>query len=265
MSDYQLTGLYQYPLKSARGLPLTEAALDRFGLAGDRRWMLVDEAGRFLSQRNLESLALLGAVATEQGLRLRWQEQELELDRPEVGGECVIARVWNDSVVAPVADAAVNAWLSERLGRPVRLVHCPDNALRGVDEDYAPPEQLVAFADGFPLLIVGQSSLDQLNERLEQPVPMDRFRPNLVISGAAPHGEDGWRRLRVGECELEIVKPCSRCAIPSIDQATAQRDPHINRTLAAYRRRDGVIYFGMNAVIRSGSVLHRGDAVEVLH
>lgn len=265
MSDHRLTGLYQYPLKSARGIALSEAALDRFGLAGDRRWMLVDEAGRFLSQRNLEPLALLGAVETPAGLRLCWQGEEFELRRPDESGTCVIARVWNDSVVAPVADTAVNAWLSERLGRSVRLVHYPDNALRGVDEDYAPPGQLVAFADGFPLLIVGQSSLDLLNERLEQPVPMDRFRPNLVISGAEPHAEDGWRRLRIGDSELEIVKPCSRCVIPSIDQETAQRDPHINRTLAAYRRRDGQIYFGMNAVIRGGNVLRSGDAVEVLH
>ncbi len=264
MSDLNLTALYQYPMKSARGRALATATLDQFGLAGDRRWMLVDDAGRFVSQRDLAPMALLGVEPTETGVQLSWQGETFETAQPDGRGECVIAKVWNDTVVSPVADAAANTWLSARLGQSVRLVYCPDTALRGVDADYA-TGKLVAYADGFPLLIVGQSSLDQLNERLARPVPMDRFRPNLVIGGAAPHAEDGWRRLRVGDAELEIVKPCSRCVMPSIDQATATRDPDINRALAAYRRRDGVIYFGMNAIVVRGSALNVGDVVEVLH
>jgi len=133
-----------------------------------------------------------------------------------------------------------------------------------VDPGYAPPGQLVAFADGFPLLVVGQASLDLLNGRLEAPVPMDRFRPNLVIAGAAPHAEDDWRRLRIGTTEIELVKACSRCVIPSIDQSTGGRDSQINRVLADYRRCAGVIYFGMNALAPAGARFEVGDAVTVI-
>jgi len=264
MSDLELASIHRYPLKSARGHSLDEAVMDRFGLAGDRRWMLVDASGRFQSQRRLPALARLDVEAREGGLRLRWESEAIEVAQPDPRGTCVIATVWEDTVVAPVADAAANAWISERLDEPLRLVFCPDTALRGVEPGYAPSSQLVAFADGYPLLVVTQASLDALNERLETPVPMDRFRPNLVIRGATPHAEDGWRRLRIGAAEVQLVKPCSRCAIPSIDQRSGAHDPAINRALAAYRRRDGIIYFGMNAVAASGVGFRVGDAVTVL-
>ena len=118
--------------------------------------------------------------------------------------------------------------------------------------------------NGFPLLLLTQASLDGLNARLPAPVPMDRFRPNLVIDGAAPHAEDGWRRLRIGAVTVDLVKPCSRCVIPSIDQATAGRDPHINRVLAGYRRRDGAVLFGQNGLHDGPGSLAVGDPVTVL-
>jgi uncharacterized protein YcbX len=264
MSDLELASIHRYPLKSARGHSVDSAVMDRFGLAGDRRWMLVDETGRFQSQRRLPAMARLGVEVMEGGLRLRWDTDAIEVAQPDPRGTCVIAAVWEDTVVAPVVDDDVNAWISGRLGEPLRLVFCPDTALRGVEAGYAPSNQLVAFADGYPLLVVTQASLDALNERLEAPVPMDRFRPNLVIRGATPHAEDDWRRLRVGSAEVQLVKPCSRCAIPSIDQHSGARDPAINGALAAYRRRDGIIYFGVNAVAASGAAFHVGDAVTVL-
>jgi len=238
--------------------------MDRFGLAGDRRWMLVDDSGRFQSQRRLPAMALLDVSVTDEGLRLGFAGEERAVATPDPRGECVIATVWEDTVVAPVADGAVNHWLSEKLGESLRLVHCPDTALRGVEPGYAPAQQLVAFADGFPLLLLSEGSLDFLNERLPAAVPMDRFRPNLVIRGAEPHAEDHWRHLRIGAADVKLVKPCSRCAIPSIDQATGERDPHINRALAAYRRRGGVIYFGMNAIAQSTAQFRVGDPIEVL-
>ncbi len=264
MSELSLSAIYCYPLKSARGYAVPAATMDRFGLEGDRRWMLVDEGGRFVSQRSLADMALLAAMPEGDGLRLEWSGESVTVERPSPQGECVIARVWEDTVVAPLADPDVNAWLSERLGESVRLVHYPDTALRGVEPGYAPPSQLVAFSDGYPLLVIGEASLEQLNARLPAPVPMDRFRPNLVIAGAEPHAEDQWRTLKIGDARLQLVKPCSRCVVPSIDQATAQRDPHINRTLAGYRRREGVIYFGMNAIAGPGSQFRVGDAVEIV-
>ncbi|MEE4279530.1 MAG: MOSC N-terminal beta barrel domain-containing protein [Halieaceae bacterium] len=260
----RLASIHCYPLKSARGHTLSDAVMDRFGIAGDRRWMLVDSAGRFHSQRRLPALALLDAAPRDGGLRLSWQGESIDVDQPSASGECVIATVWEDTVVAPLAAAAVNTWLSERLGEDLRLVYFPPTALRGVEPGYAPSNQLLAFSDGYPLLVVCEASLDALNERLATPVAMDRFRPNLVISGAEAHAEDGWRRIRIGEAEVRLVKPCSRCAIPGINQQTAERDPEVNRALAAYRRCDGVIYFGMNAVAATGDRFSVGDIVEVL-
>jgi len=264
MSAMELAAIYRYPLKSARGHALDSCAMDRFGLAGDRRWMLVDDGGRFVSQRRLPALACLEVAPTDAGLRLEFDGETMDVDEPSPGGECVISTVWEDTVVAPVAAQAANRWLSGHFGESLRLVHFPPNALRGVEPGYAPSSQLVAFSDGYPLLIVTEASLDELNRRLPEPVPMDRFRPNLVLRGADAHAEDGWRRIRIGTAEVALVKPCSRCAIPGIDQQTGERDPHINRALAAYRRRGGVIYFGMNAVAAPGAQFRVGDRVEIL-
>jgi uncharacterized protein YcbX len=264
MSALELSAIYRYPVKSARGHALDACAMDRFGLVDDRRWMLVDDSGRFVSQRSLPGLACLEVTVTEGGLRLELHGEQISVEVPSPAGECVITRVWEDTVVAPVAAPPVSQWLSERFGESLRLVHFPPTALRGVEPGYAPSSQLVAFSDGYPLLILTEASLDELNRRLPEPVPMDRFRPNLVIRGAAAHAEDGWQRLRIGDAEVSLVKPCSRCAIPGIDQQTGERDPHINRALAAYRRRGGVIYFGMNAVAAGGAQFHVGDRVEIL-
>ena len=264
MSTQELSAIYRYPLKSARGHALDACAMDRFGLVGDRRWMLVDDGGRFVSQRRLPAMACLAVAALDRGLRLTMGGDTIDVEEPSPRGECVISTVWEDTVVAPVAAPSVSDWLSERFGESLRLVHFPPTALRGVEPGYAPSSQLVAFSDGYPLLILTEASLDELNRRLPEPVPMDRFRPNLVIRGADAHAEDSWRRIRIGAAEVSLVKPCSRCAIPGIDQQTGERDPHINRVLATYRRCEGVIYFGMNAVAASGTQFHVGDRVEIL-
>ncbi|MEM1191583.1 MAG: MOSC N-terminal beta barrel domain-containing protein [Pseudomonadota bacterium] len=264
MNSLSLSAIYRYPLKSARGHSLARADMDRFGLHGDRRWMLVDPSGRFVSQRDLPAMALLEVEPLSSGLRLVWDGESIDVEQPDSRGDCVISTVWEDTVVAPVADGNVNSWLSERLGATLRLVHFPETALRGVEPGYAPSSQLVAFSDGYPLLVISEAALDELNERLPSPVPMDRFRPNLVIRGAEAHAEDGWQHIRIGDAELHLVKPCSRCAIPSVNQQTGARDPDINRALAAYRRRDGIIYFGMNAIAAAGASFRVGDAVDVL-
>jgi uncharacterized protein YcbX len=140
----------------------------------------------------------------------------------------------------------------------------PDTCRRLVDGLYAREGETVSFADGFPLLLISQASLDDLNSRLDSPVPMNRFRPNLVVSGCDSFAEDGWRRLRIGDVEFDVVKPCSRCVIPSIDQATAQRDGQINRVLASYRRVNGQVMFGQNLLYHRAGKLSVGDPVQVL-
>lgn len=264
MTELSLSGLYCYPVKSARGHALQTATTDRFGLAGDRRWLVIDQTGQFISQRSHSQLALLDVAPTDAGLRLGTGGDAIDVARPNADAPRVPSTVWGDTIDAQLADAAASDWLSRRFNAELRLVYCPDDAERAVDEAYAPPGRRVAFADGFPLLVVGQASLDALNARLTTPVPMDRFRPNLVVSGAEAHAEDRWKRIRIGDTEVNLVKPCSRCAIPSINQLTGERDPDINRVLASYRRRDGIIYFGMNALVPAGAQLRAGDPVEII-
>ena len=159
---------------------------------------------------------------------------------------------------------AAAAWLSDRLGSACRLFYMPEDSVRLVDGLYAHNGETVSFADGFPILLISRASLDDLNGRLPSPVPMNRFRPNLVISGCAPFAEDDWKRIRIGDMVFDVAKPCSRCAIPSIVQETGERDPHINRALASYRRFDGKIYFGQNLLYQQPGRLQSGDQVEVL-
>lgn len=264
MAAPQLAAIYRYPLKSAAGVACDRATLDRFGLAGDRRWLLVDPAGDFLSQRRLPALVLLRAGEKGSELALAYARASLSVPRPGADAPRRTVTVWGDRVSAADAGDAPAAWLSRQLGTPCRLVYMPDDCRRPVDPAYAPADTAVSFADGFPLLLLTQGSLDELNARLPSPVPMDRFRPNLVIEGTDPHAEDRWRRVRIGDVTLELVKPCARCVIPSIDQATGARDPHINRVLASYRRRGGEILFGQNVIHDGPGELVAGNVLEVL-
>jgi uncharacterized protein YcbX len=173
-------------------------------------------------------------------------------------------RVWEDECEAVAPDPAADAWLSDFLGQPCRLVRMPDDIRRPVDASYGAPTDQVGFADGFPLLLISQASLDHLNARLATPLPMVRFRPNLVVAGTAPHEEDSWRRIRIGDCTLRVAKPCSRCIIPTIDPTTAQRSSEPLRTLMGYRRRDNKIFFGQNLLHDGPAELAEGMRVEVL-
>ncbi|MEM6496660.1 MAG: MOSC N-terminal beta barrel domain-containing protein [Pseudomonadota bacterium] len=260
----KLTGIFIYPVKSCAGTDLEKVTLDRFGPAGDRRWLVVDERGRFISQREHAAMALIQVDPLRGGISLSTVDSNIEVAIPKPDAKEVRVTVWEDTVRSLLADASACDWLSEQLGRPCRLVYMPDNAQRLVDGIYARDGENVSFADGFPLLLISQASLDDLNSRLENPVPMNRFRPNLVVDGCESFAEDSWRRIRIGDVEFKVAKPCSRCAIPSIDQATAERDPQINRVLANYRRFDRQIMFGQNLLYQKQGSVAVGDAVEVL-
>lgn len=262
-----LSSLAIYPVKSLRQRPVEAFRLTRFGPEGDRRWMLVDDQGRFLTQRQIARLCLLEAELIPGGLRLRRPDGELR-DVAEPQGEGVTVQVWDDRVPALVADAGANDWLSAWLGVSCRLVFMPETVQRPVDAHYAGAGHTVGFADGFPYLLITEASLAALVDGMAAPVPMVRFRPNIVVAGATPFAEDGWRRLRIGEAEFELVKPCSRCAIPSIDPATAQKDNAILTRLREQRRReDGKVYLGQNVIATPaslGAVIRVGDPVTVL-
>ena len=260
-----VSALTIYPVKSLGAVELQSVHLDRFGFAGDRRWMVVNEDRRFLSQRELAAMALIAAELTESGLRLASGEQSLLVPRPQASAPSLRVQVWEDSVVALDAGSEAADWLTERLGRPCKLVYMAEDVHRYVDGLYAREGETVSFADGFPVLLISQASLDDLNSRLDTPVPMNRFRPNLVVQGCEAFAEDNWRRIRISSVEFTVAKACARCAVPSIDQATAVKNSEILQVLAGYRRADNrQVYFGQNLVYAGGGELSVGDTLEIL-
>ena len=263
-----LAAIHIDPVKSAAGIPLDAVELDAFGPRHDRRWLVVDPAGRFMTQRRHPRLALIRPTLGPDTLTLDapgMPRLTLPLEPPAGAVERV--RIWKDEVVARPAGDEAARWLSTFLGTPCRLVYMPDTGVRQVSLRYGRPGDRVAFADAYPVMLLSAESLDALNARLAEPVPVNRFRPNLVVCGVGePHAEDRWRRIRVGSVELDVVKPCARCVITTIDQTTARRTgKEPLRTLATYRRGpDGGVLFGMNAIHRTRGTLRVGDAVEVL-
>lgn len=266
MTALRVTGLYHYPVKSCRGIALNEARLTPYGLEQDRHWMVVDKQGRFLTQRRFPRMALIEAVPDGDGLTLKAPGLPA-LAVPPPGPDPLAVRVWGfDGTGVDAGDEAA-AWFSAFLNYPCRLA-APTPALhRAVDDRYDTWGSAVMYADGFPLLLISEASLDALNGRLAEPVAMNRFRPNLVIAGCAPHAEDGWRTLRIGDGLLfHVVKPCARCTIPTVDQVTGERGTEPSATLATYRQgEDKQVYFGQNVIHESktGSV-RIGDPVEVV-
>ena len=265
MGAITLAGLIVYPVKSAKGVVLQSATAGPRGLGGDRRWMVVDERRVFLSQRTHPRLAL-ASVAVE-GCRLVLGAPgmpRLILDPPPEGAETVRVQVWDDVCDAQPAGQAATLWFSALLGLPCSVVYLPDTSRRPVAPRGGAPAAEVGFADAFPFLLVSEASLADLNSRLARPVLMDRFRPNLVVSGCEPYAEDSWRRIRIGPVVLHVVKPCSRCSTTTVDQATAERGREPLATLATYRRAGDKVMFGQNLVHEAGGTLRLADQVTVL-
>jgi uncharacterized protein YcbX len=276
--DAVVSALRVYPVKSCRGLALDGCAVERRGLRHDRRWMLVDDQGTFVTQRTFPTLAQVEVALAEQGAQagvLPRDADALLLRAPGVPGLRVSAipsegaarrrvTVWRDQVDAVDCGPEAAAWFSAWLRTHVALVFMPDAALRPVNPKYALADDIVGFADGYPLLVASSSSLDDLNARMGAPLPMDRFRPNIVISGTAAWTEDTWRRIRIGDLTIRITKPCSRCVVTTTDQETAERGAEPMRTLARFRRVDNEVMFAQNAVPDGPGVISVGDPVTVL-
>lgn len=264
-----LSALYRYPMKSAAGQLLDSSRVGLLGLHGDRRWMVVDTAtGRFLTQRLLPQMSQLQVYwQGEAGVVLSAVNlPELFVAVPSDEDALRGVTVWRDSLRVPDAGDAAAAWLSQLLGRDCRLVYVPESRARQVDTGYAEVGDKVGFADGFPLLLIGQASLDDLSARVGRQLSMLRMRPNLVVSGAEPYAEDTWKRIRIGELQFRLVKGCSRCIMTTVDPATGERstDREPLTTLKTYRQREGEIYFGQNLIAEGVGELHQGMSVEVL-
>lgn len=258
-----------YPLKSARGIPCERVRLEATGFERDRRWMVIRPDGTFLTQRTHPALARIAVALTPQGLRLDSGVRPGLLLPLEAQGSPRTVRIWKDRCTGFDQGDAAAAWVSALLGEAARIVHCAPDPARAADPRYAGAVAApILFPDGYPLLICNQSSLDALNERLAEALPMTRFRPNLVLSGLPPFAEDHIDSIQVGSVRIQLVKPCTRCVIPSLDPLTGagSLDPlPVLRTFRFDPKLRGVT-FGMNAVIACGvgESIERGTTCRVI-
>ena len=239
-----------------------------WGLRDDRRWLVIDDSGRFVSQRTCPVMATVEACATEDGVTLSAPGvRPLHVAFPPQDAPLAMVSIWRDQVMARLADGTSRAWLGGVLGRSCRLVHMHDPVARPTDPAYAPAGSTVSFADAFPVLATSSSSLEDLNGRLATPVGMDRFRTNLVLEGFPAWAEDGWELLRIGPVRFRAVKPCGRCIVTTIDQRTGLRPDRVEplAALARFRgRASGTIVFGQNLVPDAMGTVSVGDRVEVI-
>jgi len=263
-----VTELNIYPIKSTRGIALPAAVVEARGLQWDRRWMLVDNDGLFITARKWPRLAMVVTHVQDDQLRIEAPGREpLSIPLADTGPGDREVTIWRDRCPVHEVSTAANAWFSDWLGTECRLVRLSDQDIRPVDPGYGQAGDQVSLADGYPLLVIGEASLADLNQRLEQAVEMRRFRPNLVIGTDEAFIEDQWRRIRVGDVELDLVKGCSRCVVTTVDPDKGEKHPRQEplRTLGSYRRQGASgVFFGQNAVPRSLGTLHLGDEVEVL-
>jgi uncharacterized protein YcbX len=259
----RLAGIFVYPVKACGGVSLESARVVERGLEHDRRYMLIDRAGVFVSQRERPELCRV-ATRLEPGRIVLSAPGASELALPIAleRGERTPYRVWNSDGHA-LAHADGGRWFSDFLGDDVQLVYMPDDEHRHVNPARARADDIVSFADGYPLLLISQASLDDLNGRLLEPIEMRRFRPNLVIDGAAPYAEDGFSQLFIGELGFRAVKRCDRCSVTTVDPTTGQRGKEPLRTLAKYRLEDGKVWFGMNLIHDACGKLDLGHTVRL--
>ena len=262
----EIQDLYIYPIKSLGGFRVDSAEITPRGLRHDRRWMLTDPSGRFLSQREFPVMSLL-RTAIDNNMLTVWHkrnpDRRLQLPLAPEGGARVPVQIWDDEVPALPWLPDASQWFSEQLGQACQLVYMPDDAERAVDPRYGQPGDITSFSDGYPILLVAQASLDDLNQRLSEAVSMDRFRPNIVLRGGEAFVEDRMRAFQVGDIQFRGVKPCARCVIPTIDPDTAIGGKEPTRTLATYRRKDQKIFFGQNVLADGTGLIRVGDAIQV--
>lgn len=262
MSTYRLTQIWIYPIKSLGGIRLTSARVKAKGLEYDRRWMLVDENNHFLTQRVHHNMALFKLQMNSKYLVVRFNNEELNVPLAETShAEKINATIWDDTVITQEVNPLFSAWFSEKLNFRCKLVSFPEENSRLVDGRYAPMETHVSLADAYPFLIIGQSSLDDLNKRLEKPVPMNRFRPNFVFEGGLPYEEDHWKNFRVGNARFVGVKLCGRCVLTTINQETGESGKEPLATLATYRAENGKINFGQNLLALTHHEIYEGDSI----
>lgn len=261
----KVSRLFTYPIKSLAGVELSESTLTNRGLKYDRRWLLVDENGVFLSQRTHPELILFKVAIHENGLSISLNADKIHIPFVPNSSEKRKAKVWDDEMEVLKVSTETSKWFSDKLEKKVSLVYQPDETIRKIDPRYATSDQQqVSAADGYPVLIISEESLNVLNNKLDHPVEMERFRPNIVVKGVlTAHDEDEWEKLTIGETSLVGVKNCARCIMitNNIKNGTLGKEPL--RTLASYRKEGKKVLFGRNFIPISLGVIAVGDRIEI--
>ena len=277
----QISEINIYPIKSLRGISLDSAVVEERGLQFDRRWMLTDLTGKFLTQREFPRMARLSVWIEEDGTGIgvaaaSFGDVFIPFE-PDTGDRRQVT-IWQSVCEGEVYGGALNEWFSDVLGTDCQLVHMPDDTRRSVNPRFDRGDDIVSFADGYPLMVISEASLDNLNSRLAERLPMNRFRPNLVVTGAEAFEEDGWERVHIGDAAFRSTKPCERCVITTVDQARGEFDgKEPLKTLASYRMAKDVIpdvydslgvganavLFGQNLIAETvGASIKVGDQLE---
>jgi hypothetical protein len=259
----KLSEINIYPIKSLGGISLQSSEVEERGLKYDRRWVLVDESNTFFTQRDFPEMALIKVSVESNGLKLNHKTKTIEplfvpFEFEHTKRDKVV--IWDDTVIGEFYNKQIDDWFFEIIGIKCHLVKMPDSTRRVVDETYA-KNKIVSFADGYPFMIIGQSSLDDLNSRMDIPLPMNRFRTNFVFKGGKPFEEDGWKKFKIGDVIFEAVKPCARCVITTTDQDTAERFKEPLLTLSKFRNFNSKVMFGMNLVCESIGKVSVGDNI----
>lgn len=261
----QLSQLFIYPIKSLGGIALQSAVVTTRGLQHDRRWMLVNEHGHFMTQREFPKMALLKPLIENDGIRVINQNNDSILIPFDIAKQPLYQfAVWDDTCMGQFINDEIDEWFTQTLGIKSRLVYMPDDSEREVDQRYAKPGMITSFADAYPFLLIGQASLDDLNKRMALPLPMDRFRPNIVFTGGEAYGEDLMNRIEIAGITFYGAKLCARCVLTTIDQQTAAKAKEPLKTLASYRMKNNKIMFGQNLVHENTGVISVGDELKVL-
>jgi len=262
MKKLTLSELWIYPIKSLAGIRLNACKVLPKGLQYDRRWMLVDEQGIFMTQRLFPKMALFKPNIVGSTIVISYNQYSLTLPLYPAPEKEEQVQVWDDMVYASEINREYSEWFSDLMGLRCRLVYFPENNLRPVDARYRVHEDdNTSLSDGYPFLIIGQRSLDDLNQRLHEPISIDRFRPNFVFTGGDPYEEDTWRNFMIGSNKFVGVKPSARCIVTTIDQKTSQRNAEPLKTLATYRKKDNKIYFGQNVIAVDHKQVSIGDHI----
>lgn len=262
----RISQLYIYPVKSLGGIALQQAKVTSRGLEHDRRWMLIDAGKQFLSQRKHPQMALFKLQILPQGIQVLHEpsgDVTIIPYQPQTTEEVDVI-VWDDACNGTYVSPALDEWFSQRLNITCRLIHMTDNQIRPVDPRYAGPEDITSFADGYPMLLVSEASVAELNTRLAEQITVKRFRPNIVITGTAPYHEDRMQHFEAAGINFYGVKPCARCVMIGVNPDTAALGPEPLKTLARYRRIKQKVMFGQNLIHKGTGTLNVGDAVTEL-